>query len=159
MDQKFELYKIAVEMADRVSTRRMTANGFFLTVNSTLLVLQGYSFDKISDDTSAVLVFMSAVGIVLSFTWFFSIRSYKKLNKAKYSVILEIESTMDHKVFTDEWENLKRPKSGAPKKWRQNWIEFKDRYTDLSNIESIVPILFGFAYIIVIIAVIMDLRI
>jgi hypothetical protein len=31
-----ELYKLAVEMADRVSARRATANAFFLTINTAL---------------------------------------------------------------------------------------------------------------------------
>jgi hypothetical protein len=36
-EQYLELYKLAVEMADRVSARRATANAFFLTVNTALL--------------------------------------------------------------------------------------------------------------------------
>ena len=35
--QYLELYKLAVEMADRVSARRAAANAFFLTVNTALL--------------------------------------------------------------------------------------------------------------------------
>lgn len=34
-----EQYQMAVEMADRVSARRATANGFFLTMQTTLLAL------------------------------------------------------------------------------------------------------------------------
>jgi len=37
-----ELYKLAVEMADRVSARRGLANTFFLTVNTGLAALQSY---------------------------------------------------------------------------------------------------------------------
>ena len=33
-DNYFELYKLAVEMADRVSARRSLANSFFLTINT-----------------------------------------------------------------------------------------------------------------------------
>jgi hypothetical protein len=36
-DRLLELYKLCVEMADRVSARRATANAFFLTLNSALL--------------------------------------------------------------------------------------------------------------------------
>jgi hypothetical protein len=36
-----ELYKLAVEMADRVSARRGTANAFFVTVNTALLAFLG----------------------------------------------------------------------------------------------------------------------
>ncbi|MBM5818188.1 MAG: hypothetical protein FJ083_16945, partial [Cyanobacteria bacterium K_Offshore_surface_m2_239] len=35
----FDQYKLAVEMADRVSARRMQANTFFLAVNTGLLTV------------------------------------------------------------------------------------------------------------------------
>ena len=38
---QLELYKLAVEMADRVSARRALANTFFLTVNTGLAALLG----------------------------------------------------------------------------------------------------------------------
>ena len=37
----FEIYKIAVEMADRISARRGLANTFFLTINTTVLGVLG----------------------------------------------------------------------------------------------------------------------
>jgi hypothetical protein len=40
-EQYLELYKLAVEMADRVSARRSTANAFFLTINTALLTFIG----------------------------------------------------------------------------------------------------------------------
>jgi hypothetical protein len=36
-EQYLELFKLAVEMADRVSARRATADAFFLTGNTALL--------------------------------------------------------------------------------------------------------------------------
>lgn len=43
--QYVELYKLAVEMADRVSARRATANAFFLTVNTALLAFVSSGLD------------------------------------------------------------------------------------------------------------------
>ena len=37
--QVLDIYKLAVEMADRVSSRRATANAFFLTVNTGLVAV------------------------------------------------------------------------------------------------------------------------
>jgi len=151
MSDKLDIYKTAVEMADRVSARRMTANGFFLTLNSTLITLIGFMYGELADDKRAVLIIMSAMGIVLSFAWFFTIRSYKRLNKAKYGVINEIEKDLAYKIFTDEWKLLKGDTTDEPKGWRKRWVAFKDRYTDLTNIEGIVPVVFGLVYTLVLI--------
>lgn len=40
-DDLFEQYKLYVEMADRVSERRATANNFFLTANTLLVSIFG----------------------------------------------------------------------------------------------------------------------
>lgn len=151
MSDKLDIYKLAAEMADRVSARRMTANGFFLTLNSTLVTFLGFMYSKLAEDKRAVLIFMSAVGIVIAFAWFFAIRSYKRLNKAKYTVINEIEKDLPYHVFTDEWELLKGQKSEEPKGWRKRWVNFKDRYTDLTNIEGIVPMVFGLIYVLILV--------
>lgn len=149
MSDKLDIYKTAVEMADRVSARRMAANGFFLTLNTTLVTILGFMYGQLADDKRAVLIFMSAVGIVMAFAWFFAIRSYKRLNKAKYEVINEIETELPYKIFTDEWKKLKGDTTDEPKGWRKPWVAFKDRYTDLTNIEGIVPIVFGLIYVLV----------
>lgn len=134
-------------MADRVSARRMLANGFFLTLNTTLASILGYMYDKLADDKRAVLIFMSIVGIVLAATWFFNIRSYKRLNKAKYEVINEMEKDLPYQNFTDEWERLKGKPVEETDGMRKRWLKYKDRYTDLTNIEGTVPIVFALIYL------------
>ena len=146
---------MAVEMADRVSSRRMMANGFFLTLNTTLASILGYMYDKLAEDKRAVLIFMPAVGIVLAVTWFFNIRSYKRLNKAKYEVINEMEKNLPYQNFTDEWKSLKgMPAEGETTGMRKRWLKYKDRYTDLTNIEGTVPIVFGIIYIFILVGAI-----
>lgn len=151
MSDKLDIYKTAVEMADRVSARRMTANGFFLTLNTTLITILGFMYGKLATDKRAVLIFMATVGIVLAFAWFFAIRSYKRLNKAKYEVINEIEKDLPYQIFTDEWKLLKGDTADEPKGWRKGWLGFKDRYTDLTNIEGIVPLVFGLIYVLILV--------
>jgi len=146
---------MAVEMADRVSSRRMMANGFFLTLNTTLASILGYMYDKLAEDKRAVLIFMPAVGIVLAVTWYFNIRSYKRLNRAKYEVINEMEKDLPYQSFSDEWERLKgKPDQGETTGMRKRWLKYKDRYTDLTNIEGTVPIVFGVIYIFVLVGAI-----
>ncbi|MCX6728346.1 MAG: hypothetical protein NTV39_01055 [Candidatus Saccharibacteria bacterium] len=149
MNNKLEIYKMAAELADRVSARRMAANGFFLTINTTLVGLLGFMYSELADDKRAVLLVMSMTGILLSSTWFFAIRSYKRLNKAKFQVINKMEKDLPYQNFTDEWDQLKRTTKddGDVINVRRWWLKFKDIYTDLTNIEAVVPILFGLIYL------------
>lgn len=147
MSEKFEIYKLAVEMADRVSSRRMIANGFFLSVHTALAGSLGFLYEKVTADQRGVLIILSAVGILLALTWFFSIKSYKRLNKAKFAVINKMEEQLSFQYFTEEWAALRKaPDNGEPKTLRERWISFKDRYTNLTNIESVVPIAFVLIY-------------
>lgn len=156
MKEKLEIYKMAAEMAERVSARRMVANGFFLTLNTSLASTLGFMYGKLAEDKRAVLIFMAVVGIVIAVTWFFTIRSYKRLNKAKFNIINEMEKDLPYQNFTDEWEVLKRQTADDSKLvgWRKKWLKFKDRYTDITNIEGVVPIIFGIVYIFILVGAI-----
>ena len=77
-------YKLYVEMADRISQRRTSANSYFLTVNSAILGFVGYLTNKESIEYLWVL---AVAGITLSMLWFAIIRSYKNLNTAKWLVV------------------------------------------------------------------------
>lgn len=140
---------MAAEMADRVSSRRMVANGFFLTVNTALVSILGFLYSKTTSDKRPVLISISAAGIVVAVSWAMTIRSYKRLNNAKYSVIQDMEKTMAIKYFTDEWELLKTQQGDVVKVVgsRKRWLKAKDRYTELTDIEIVVPVLFGLIFL------------
>src|SRR5262249_5620092 len=116
---ELELYKLAVEMADRVSARRATANTFFLTVNTGLAALLG---------GKELRWYVAVAGIFFALTWFLLLRSYRRLNAAKFQVILEMEKSLPVRPFTDEWEILK-PKTDAAKRGR--------KYLELGQVERI----------------------
>jgi hypothetical protein len=78
-EQYLHLYQIAVEMADRVSARRATANAFFLTVDTALLAFLNTGLDN-------VFWLVSLTGIALSATWLTPLKIYRDLNAAKYKV-------------------------------------------------------------------------
>src|SRR3954467_4119797 len=80
-----DLYKLAVEMADRMSARRGVANSFFLTVNTGLTALLG---------GSDLRWYVALAGIVLCVTWWALLRSYRSLNAAKFDVILAMEKSL-----------------------------------------------------------------
>ncbi len=127
--QYLDLYKLAVEMADRVSARRATANAFFLTVNTALLAFVSSGLDD-------VLWLVSLAGIALSGTWWMLLKSYRDLNAAKFDVITEMENKLQAKVFADEWERLKE---NRPQGW---W----GRYAEFGMVERFVPLIFAALY-------------
>jgi hypothetical protein len=118
-------------MADRVSARRSTANGFFLTVQSALVALLGV--DTI--DKRAV----AAAGLILAVAWWLLLRSYRHLNSAKFDVIRKMEQSLPVQIFAEEWKSLKED---PVKSWRQ-------RYAELSFVEQVVPIVFALINVVV----------
>ncbi|MDX2646987.1 hypothetical protein PV341_26150 [Streptomyces sp. PA03-1a] len=126
-----ELYKIAVEMADRVSARRALANAFFLSIQSTLVTVAALPLFTGARSWPVSVVF-TLVGAVLSGTWWVQLRSYRDLNRAKFAVINEIELQLPVQPFGSEWQALLATRTGS---WR-------GRYTDLGSAERIVPSVF-----------------
>jgi hypothetical protein len=132
-DGYLEIYKLAVEMTDRVSARRAVASSFFLTAQSALVVLVGATS---TDDWAFALP-----GLVLAANWWLLLRSYRILNTAKFRVIQQMEERLPAAPFRDEWLELK-PERG--KSWR-------GRYFELGLLERIVPAVFGIIFVVVLI--------
>lgn len=105
-----EQYKLYVEMADRISSRRQSANSFFLSVNTAIIAVISYvNFG--SKTTSEFYWLISFAGMVLCFMWFRLIRSYKDLNSAKFKVIHELESLLPVAPYDMEWQKVERGKN------------------------------------------------
>lgn len=121
----FEQYKLAVEMADRISARRAAANGYFLTIISSLLAV--LSLQSVRQD------WIAGSGLVLTGAWWILLRSYRDLNKAKFKVIQSIEPDLPLQLFGDEWQYLK---ADPIKGWRH-------RYAELGFVERAVPLVFA----------------
>jgi len=128
--QAFELYRLAVEMADRVSARRGVSNSFFVALQSGILSVLGALSARDADRW--LLVALCASGAVTSATWFLLLRSYRALNRAKFSVITRLERGLTYQIFADEWEAL----VGDP------IIRWRPRYAELGTVERLVPALF-----------------
>lgn len=119
-------YKLYVEMADRISSRRATANSYFLSVNSAILAFVGYLTSK---DSSDYLWLLALAGIALSYFWHALIVSYKNLNTAKFLVIHKIEKRLPISPYDAEWEAMGRGKNSK-------------LYRPISHIELGVPYIF-----------------
>jgi len=125
----FEQYKLYVDMSDKISSRRLTANTFFLTLNSAILAFQSLI------TLSLIIAF---AGIVLGYMWNRLIRSYGQLNEAKFKVIHKIEKKLPYKLFDAEWEALERGKNSKT-------------YLSFTSIEKYIPIVFISLHLIILI--------
>jgi len=128
----FEQYKLYVEMADRISQRRMNANTFFTTVNTLFLTVAVF----IKSTDFLWIIFCGVIGCIISFAWYFTLNSYRQINAGKYSVINEIEKVLPLSGFSYEWEILSHGKK-------------KNKYWPISHVEKIIPVVFFIVYILV----------
>ncbi|MEV0375170.1 hypothetical protein AB0I10_36280 [Streptomyces sp. NPDC050636] len=131
-----EQYKLCVEMADRVSSRRNLTNTFFLTFN-TAVVAVVVTVSGVNWRGGSVWVLLAGLVILLTqcLAWFVMMRSYRQLNAAKYAVIGALERKLPAFAYSDaEWGAL-----GEGRDWR--------RYVPLTYVEQGVPLIFSVAYI------------
>jgi hypothetical protein len=107
-DHVLEIYKLYVEMADKISERRQTANSFFLTLNSAIVALVGYvNLSQEAGSGSSSFFWLVAIsGMVLSFLWYRLIRSYKDINSGKFKVVHVIEKQLPLRPYDAEWTAL-----------------------------------------------------
>jgi hypothetical protein len=136
-DNFLELYKLAVEMADRVSARRGIANSFFLTANTGVAALLG---------NQHVRWYLPVAGIVFSTTWWALLKSYRDLNAAKFAVILGMEERLPVRVYGDEWDRLRQVpvRFGLRRDALRAWL---GQYRELGRVERIVPWVFVVIYV------------
>lgn len=154
-----ELYKTAVEMADRVSARRAGANSFFVTLNTALAAIVGIvsaarkplphgdlpSFDAFGLSVTA------AAGIVLAVVWWALLRYYRRLSRAKWDVINRLETRLPASPFTDEWAELHpEEERGVQQAGRNRWgtLRLRVKHREATVVEQVVPFVFVVLYVI-----------
>jgi hypothetical protein len=132
-----EQYKLCVEMADRVSSRRSTTNNFFLTLNSLLITAIGIlSRIGISGNSFNLtwVIIASFAGILFCWCWFTTINGYRTLNSSKFEIINSIEKKLPVAAFETEWKHL-TPKDG------------KVKHRQLTKVECWIPKIFSLLYL------------
>jgi hypothetical protein len=129
----FEQYKLYVEMADRISARRMLANSFFVGVHTALIA----AFTVLLKEN---VLLPSLVGlapflavILLCFVWWRVVHSYRQLNTGKFKVVHALEQMLPTAPYDAEWTALGEGKD-------------RKRYLPLTHIENWVPVCFGVLY-------------
>ena len=130
-----EQYKLYVDMADRISQRRQSAHGFFLTVNTGLIAFLGWSLIGGKGVLDPILfIVVAVVGIVLSASWYMLMRSYLNLNTAKFEVINLMEGYLPVRPYGAEWYALGEGHDAS-------------RYRPFTKIESLIPGAFGLLHL------------
>jgi hypothetical protein len=137
-----EQYKLYVEMADRISARRVQINSFYISLLSGLLAIISIFGNKDfflkfqnSKFQNMTLFVVGLLGIILCFVWQSNIRSYKQLNSAKFKVIGEIEKHMPLSLYEREWEFLKNDRG-------------YQGYLEQTVIEKYIPFILAIPYVI-----------
>jgi hypothetical protein len=137
-----EQYKLYVQMADKISERRQSANSFFLTVNTTLIAFLGLVASPDGGGDPGLVaspplpwsLVVAAAGVVLCYSWYRLVRSYKGLNSGKFKVVHAIESRLPVAPYDAEWEAVGRG-------------EDKDLYLPFTHIEIHIPWVFAALYV------------
>ncbi len=135
-DHLLEQYKMYVEMADKISERRASANSFFLTVITVLISIMGI-VSGFGIQVVGVLRFwitiVSIVGLILCYSWYRIIESYRQLNGGKFKVIHIIEKKLPLALYNGEWIML--GEGHDPRIYRP-----------LTHVEKWVPMLFALLF-------------
>jgi hypothetical protein len=132
-----DLYRLAVEMADRISARRGIANSFFLTLNTAVVGVLG---------ATHVGWYLAGAGIMVSLAWWMLLRSYRDLNRAKFRVILAIEADLPLHIYADEWAAIHGKASGAAVAAESAGTRLA-KFRELGVVERIVPVIFASIYV------------
>lgn len=131
--QVLELYKLAVDMADKTSTRRLTTNSFYMTINTAAVAAIGVFWQHPPEGSRWLLCFPYAILVTLCILWFATLASSRKLSRIKYGIIVELETRLAAAPLgRAEWSRL---------------VSDEERpYIKLTFFEQGVPLLFIAAY-------------
>jgi len=107
MDQYIHYGEIAIETANQ----RVQMNRFFgLILTSILAGLFALARGNLTTTNAVIVLFASGFGGLICYFWYQSLQSYRRLNKARYAILNEIESVLPVRMYLDEWRYLKREK-------------------------------------------------
>lgn len=131
-----EQYKIYLEMLDKISDRRQSANEFCLALNTALLGFLGFIQSRNGGSLTFLFIVAPIAGICLSYFWYRMIKSYSDLNTGKFKVVHAIEQRLPISLFETEWEVVGRGKD-------------KNLYLPFTRIEIKIPWIFISLYIVI----------
>jgi len=146
-DHLLNQYKLYVEMADKVSERRQSANSFFLTINTALVAALGVAWPRPGGFVAVGwYAIVGLAGMILCYSWYRLLRSYRDLNTAKFKVVRATEQHLPLRLYDAEWASAGRGED--PK-----------LYLPFTHIETRVPWVFFALYLaLIVLAVFAHMR-
>ncbi len=130
-----EQYKLFVETAESVSSRRIHANQFYLSLLTVLLGIITFALSKDSALIQAeyfVLLPVSLLGLLLCGVWYAHLESFRQLNSAKFKVIHELEAQLPYACFAKEWEFAQANEKGG--------------FLRFTKVEKLIPLIMAVPY-------------
>ena len=134
-----EQYKLYVQSAENVSSRRVASNRYLLTLNAALVALYGLQSANFGQGYWTLLI--PVIGIPVSLLWYLIIKSHADLNRIKFDVIHEFEQHLPAAMYRYEW---KLAEEGQGKTYRA-----------VTTIERWIPILFAVLHVVLAIMIIL----
>ncbi|MCY4414724.1 MAG: hypothetical protein OXE87_00200 [Chloroflexi bacterium] len=122
-----EQYKLYVQSAENVSTRRVASSRYLLTLNAALVAMYGFQYAVPAQSYWTVLI--PVIGLPVSLLWYLIIKSHADLNRVKFGVIHEFEQHLPAAMYKYEWQLADH---GQGKSYRA-----------ITTIERWIPILFA----------------
>ena len=119
---KFELYSVFVTTVIANEGKRVQASAIYLS-----LISAGVAVWGIVKDIDSIFIIVP-IGLISMF-WLFTIVHYRKLSKAKFHVIDQLEKDWDLSPFAAEWDYLESNRKGVA-----SGIE-------LTHIEMLIPLI------------------
>lgn len=123
-------YELCVEMADRVSSRRMIANSFFVGMNTAVVGALAIALKEGLIQSRTLVVAPATAAILMCIAWWMMVLSYRQLNAGKFKVILAMERYLPLAPYAAEWAALDGGKS-------------RRDYLQTTKVELLVPWLFA----------------
>ena len=134
-----EQYKLYVQSAENVSSRRVTSNRYLLTINAALVALYGLQSANFGQGYWTLLI--PIIGIPVSLLWYLIIKSHADLNRIKFDVIHQFEQHLPAAMYKYEWHLAEKGQGKA--------------YRAVTTIERWIPALFGVLHVILAVMIIL----
>ena len=124
LDRKLEIYKAFISTVTANENRRQQASVVYLGMIAAIVTAVGVVH------SNTPLIYPTSLIFLISAIWFLTIRYFRRLAKAKFSVISEIEKDFPIAPFEMEWEILS---------------DEKNKQIDLTHLEMLLPLLIALA--------------
>ena len=104
LDRKLEIYKVFVTTITANENRRQQTSTVYLGMVAAVITAAGVVRD-------IPLIYPALVILSISVIWFFTIRYFRRLAKAKFAVVSKIEEDLPIAAFDMEWQILSTGKN------------------------------------------------